>query len=54
MAERAPDKTKDIWRKTGIMPRSIDREIVEAMHRIHMGVDADYESAPTCEENVAL
>ncbi len=42
LAERAPDKTKDIWRKTGIMPRSIDREIVEAMHRIHMGVDADY------------
>jgi carbon-monoxide dehydrogenase catalytic subunit len=42
MAERAPQKTKDIWKKLGIFPRSVDREIVESMHRIHMGVDADY------------
>lgn len=42
LSERAPAPTRDIWKKAGIMPRSIDREIVEAMHRIHMGVDADY------------
>ena len=24
------------------MPRSVDREVVEAMHRIQMGVDSDY------------
>ncbi|MFA7695236.1 MAG: anaerobic carbon-monoxide dehydrogenase catalytic subunit, partial [Methanoregula sp.] len=42
MAERAPEKTKDAWKKAGIVPRSVDREIVEAMHRIHMGVDSDY------------
>jgi carbon-monoxide dehydrogenase catalytic subunit len=42
MAERAPQKTKDIWKKTGIVPRGVDREIVESMHRIHMGVGADY------------
>jgi anaerobic carbon-monoxide dehydrogenase catalytic subunit len=42
MAERAPDKTKAIWKEFGITPRGIDREIVEAMHRVHMGVDADY------------
>lgn len=42
LSERAPEQTREIWRKTGIMPRSIDREIVEAMHRVHMGVDADY------------
>lgn len=42
LTERAPHQTKEIWKKTGIMPRSIDREIVDAMHRIHMGVDADY------------
>jgi len=41
-AERAPQKTKDIWKKLGIVPRGVDREIVESMHRIHMGVDADY------------
>ncbi|WP_321505061.1 anaerobic carbon-monoxide dehydrogenase catalytic subunit [uncultured Methanoregula sp.] len=42
MAERAPQKTKDIWKKLGIVPRGVDREIVESMHRIQMGVDADY------------
>jgi len=42
MAERAPDKTKAIWKEFGITPRGIDREIVEALHRIHMGVDADF------------
>lgn len=42
LSERAPAPTKETWKKAGIMPRSIDREIVEAMHRIHMGVDADY------------
>ena len=24
------------------MPRGIDREVVEIMHRTHMGVDQDY------------
>ncbi|NLV27250.1 MAG: anaerobic carbon-monoxide dehydrogenase catalytic subunit [Methanomicrobiales archaeon] len=42
LSERAPEPTREIWKKAGVMPRSIDREIVEAMHRIHMGVDADY------------
>ncbi|MCD6427353.1 MAG: hypothetical protein J7L03_04575, partial [Caldisericaceae bacterium] len=42
LAERAPEKTKEMWKKTGIMPRSVDREIVESAHRIHMGVGADY------------
>ena len=42
MAERAPTKTKEVWKKLGIVPRGVDREIVEGMHRVHMGVDADY------------
>ena len=42
MTERAPEKTKDTWKRLGIVPRSVDREIVESMHRIHMGVGADY------------
>ncbi len=42
LAERAPEKTRDLWKKAGIYPRSVDREIVESMHRIHMGVGADY------------
>jgi carbon-monoxide dehydrogenase catalytic subunit len=37
--KRAPKKTQERWRKWGIMPRSIDREVVESMHRINIGVD---------------
>lgn len=41
---RAPEKRKEIWRKLGIFPRGIDREVVETMHRTHMGVDQDMEN----------
>jgi carbon-monoxide dehydrogenase catalytic subunit len=41
-AQKAPEKRKELWRKVGIFPRGIDREIVEIMHRTHMGVDQDY------------
>lgn len=40
--KRAPQATYDRWTKTGVKPRGIDREIVEIMHRTHMGVDQDY------------
>ncbi len=39
---KAPARRQELWRKFGIMPRGIDREIVEVMHRTHMGVDQDY------------
>lgn len=39
--KRAPKKTQERWRKWGIVPRSIDREVVEAMHRTNIGVDHD-------------
>jgi carbon-monoxide dehydrogenase catalytic subunit len=42
--KRAPLKRQEIWKKTGATPRGIDREVVEAMHRTHMGVDQDYEN----------
>ncbi len=42
--KRAPLKRQELWRKLGVSPRGIDREIVEAMHRTHMGVDQDYKS----------
>jgi carbon-monoxide dehydrogenase catalytic subunit len=42
--KRAPIKRQEIWRKLGISPRGIDREIVEIMHRTHMGVDMDYKN----------
>ncbi|NVM57251.1 MAG: anaerobic carbon-monoxide dehydrogenase catalytic subunit [Desulfobacterales bacterium] len=40
--KRAPLKRQELWRKLNIVPRGIDREIVEIMHRTHMGVDQDY------------
>jgi len=38
---RAPKKRQEIWRKLGIAPRGIDREVVEMLHRTHMGVDQE-------------
>ncbi len=37
----APKRRSEIWDKLGVMPRAIDREICECMHRTTMGVDAD-------------
>ncbi|MBL7091945.1 MAG: anaerobic carbon-monoxide dehydrogenase catalytic subunit [Candidatus Omnitrophica bacterium] len=44
MASRAPAKRQALWRKLGITPRGIDREVVEIMHRTTMGVDNDYKN----------
>lgn len=40
----APEKRKELWRKLNVIPRGIDREVTESMHRTHMGVDNDYVS----------
>jgi carbon-monoxide dehydrogenase catalytic subunit len=42
--KRAPAPLYDKWEKTGVLPRNIDREIVEIMHRTHIGVDQDYKN----------
>jgi carbon-monoxide dehydrogenase catalytic subunit len=44
MISRAPAKRQELWRKLGIVPRGIDREVVEVMHRSNMGVDNDYKN----------
>ncbi len=41
-AKLAPLKRQEIWHNLGVYPRGIDREVVELMHRTHMGVDQDY------------
>jgi carbon-monoxide dehydrogenase catalytic subunit len=41
--KRAPAKRQEIWKKLGITPRGIDREVVETMHRTNMGNDQDAE-----------
>lgn len=38
---RVPAKRRELWHKLGITPRGIDRDVVEMMHRTHMGVDND-------------
>jgi carbon-monoxide dehydrogenase catalytic subunit len=40
--QRVPEKTLETWRKHGVVPRGAMREIMELMHRTHMGVDQDY------------
>ena len=42
--KRAPEALYEKWVKAGVRPRNIDREIVEIMHRTHMGVDQDYKN----------
>ncbi len=44
MPLRAPKKRVKVWRELGIVPRGVDREIVEMMHRTHVGVDNDYKN----------
>ena len=43
-AKRAPEPLYQKWKRYGVVPRNIDREIVEIMHRTHMGVDQDYKN----------
>jgi carbon-monoxide dehydrogenase catalytic subunit len=40
--KRAPKKRQELWRKLDVVPRGCDIEIVELMHRTHMGVDQEY------------
>lgn len=42
--KRAPAKRQEIWKKWGVLPRGIDREVTEIMHRTHMGTDQDHVS----------
>jgi anaerobic carbon-monoxide dehydrogenase catalytic subunit len=42
--KRVPEKTLETWRKNGVVPRGAMREIMEIMHRTHIGVDQDYKN----------
>lgn len=41
--QHAPEKRQKLWRQYGIAPRGIDREVVDILHRTHMGDDQDPE-----------
>ena len=40
---RAPKKRQKIWEEQKVIPRGVDREVVEALHRTHIGDDQDPE-----------
>ena len=44
MTSRATAKRQALWKKMGVLPRGVDREVTEIMHRTHMGTDQDYRS----------
>ncbi|MBN1668478.1 MAG: hypothetical protein JW862_15395, partial [Anaerolineales bacterium] len=40
---RAPKKRQKLWEERRVLPRGVDREVVEALHRTHIGDDQDPE-----------
>ncbi|MGD0281419.1 MAG: anaerobic carbon-monoxide dehydrogenase catalytic subunit [Dissulfurispiraceae bacterium] len=44
LIKRAPKQRLELWKKLKVIPRGIDRETSETMHRTHMGVDNEYVS----------
>ena len=40
---RAPKKRQALWRQHDVVPRGVDREVVETLHRTHIGDDQDAE-----------
>jgi carbon-monoxide dehydrogenase catalytic subunit len=44
MIKNAPAARQKVWKELGVTPRAIDREIVEIMHRTHIGVDTEYKN----------
>ena len=51
---QAPKKRQEIWRRYGVVPRGIDREIVQSMHATHMGADQDADHILTQTVRAAL
>lgn len=41
LIKRAPAKRQKLWKELKVTPRGVDREVVEALHRTHIGDDQD-------------
>ncbi|MEJ2487556.1 MAG: hypothetical protein P8Y68_17680, partial [Anaerolineales bacterium] len=54
LTKRAPEKRLKIWRDQDVVPRGIDRDVVEALHRTHIGDDQDAEHILTHAVRTAL
>lgn len=44
LTHRAPKPLLEKWRHYGVVPRGVDREVVELTHRTTIGVDQDYKN----------
>ena len=53
-AKRVPEKTLETWRKYNVVPRGAMREVMELLHRTHMGVDQHYENITHQSTRTAL
>ena len=51
---RAPEATQKVWRDNGVVPRGIDREVVDLLHRTHVGGDSDAKSIMLAGVRTAL
>jgi len=51
---RASERRQKLWEEEGIIPRGIDREIVEGLHRTHIGDDQDAENILKHAVRIAL
>lgn len=52
--KRAPEKRQKLWHELGMVPRGIDREVVELMHRTTIGVDQDHKNILLAGSRTAL
>ncbi len=52
--KQAPQVRQTLWRKLNVVPRGIDREIVEMMHRTTMGVDQEHQNLMLHASRTAL
>jgi carbon-monoxide dehydrogenase catalytic subunit len=53
-ARRAPEGTRQRWQEADVAPRGIDRDIVDLLHRTHVGCDSGYEHIMTAGVRTAL
>ncbi|MFQ5574979.1 MAG: carbon monoxide dehydrogenase, partial [Terriglobia bacterium] len=53
-AKRAPEKRQELWKSLGVVPRGIDVEVVDMMHRTSMGTEADMKAMIVASSRAAL
>lgn len=51
---RAPEATRQRWQEANVLPRGIDREVVDLLHRTNVGCDSDYEHIMVAGVRTAL